>query len=51
MIFSLAGVPPLGVFFVIQHEVVGYNITLCTTTFFTMVYIQYVFLFHTTCYI
>ena len=30
---------------VIQHEVIVYNITLCTNTFFTMLYIQYVFRF------
>ena len=33
---------------VIQHEVIVYNITLCTNTLFTMLYIQYVFRFHTT---
>ena len=27
---------------VLQHEVIVYNITLCTTTLFTMLYIQYV---------
>ena len=36
---------------VIQLEVVVYNITLCTTTLFTMLYFQYVFLFHTKYYI
>ena len=33
---------------VIQHEVIVYNITLCTTTLFPMLYIQYVFLLRVT---
>ena len=33
---------------VIQHEVIVYNITLCTTALFPMLYIQYVFLLRVT---
>ena len=32
---------------VIQHEVIVYNVTLCTKTLFTMLYFQYVLRFHT----
>ena len=35
---------------VIQHQVIAYNIRLCTTTLFNMLYIQHVFRFHITCY-